>query len=424
MSSKWVPLLTTPVYDPRNVPVEEKKGATMGMSMTEKQGGSDVRQNTTRAEPLVDGSSARDPGAPYALTGHKWFTSAPMSDAFLTLAQTESGLSCFLVPRWLPDGSRNHGFMVQRLKEKAGDKSNASSEVEYDRAWGQLVGREGRGVSTIIEMVVHTRLDCALGSAALMRQAVRSAWSHAQHRIAFGTTLAASPLMAGVIADLALDTELAVASSLRMAAAFDHCSQPGATEEQQAFRRLGTAVTKYLVCKRAVGVVAEAMECHGGNGFVEEWNVARWFRQSPLNSLWEGSGNVQCLDILRTIAKEPLALPSFLRAVSSARGQLGAGFDAHLDELGSFAKRVARGEVSESDVSLRARSFIEALGFALEGHLLVEKGDEALLRFFRDTRVRDGATSAGDVGANRSYGSPALGSKLSSKTVQGVLDRQ
>jgi putative acyl-CoA dehydrogenase len=295
LAREWEPRLTSLVYEPGLQPPGEKAGALCGMAMTERQGGSDVRANLTRAEPAADGD--------YVVSGHKWFCSAPMCDAFLVLAQAPGGLSCFLLPRVLPDGERN-AFHIQRLKDKLGNRSNASAEIELDRAHAVLVGEEGRGIATIMEMVVHTRLDCVLGSAALMRRAVAEATHHAAYRSAFGKRLVEQPLMLNVLADLCVESEAATLTAIRLARAFD--------DAEQAFRRLATAVAKYWVCKRAPGLVAEALECLGGNGYVEESGLPRLFRESPLNSIWEGAGNVICLDVLRTLRREPESAESFL----------------------------------------------------------------------------------------------------------------
>lgn len=321
LMSEWQPRLASIRYDARFVPAGEKAGALIGMAMTEKQGGSDVRANTTQA--VADGSAGE-----YRITGHKWFCSAPMCDAFLVLAHAPRGLSCFLMPRWTPDGQRNH-FHIQRLKAKLGNRSNASSEVEFDAAWARRIGEEGRGVATILEMVQHTRLDCVIGSAALMRQAVVQAIHHCRHRAAFGKRLAAQPLMRNVLAELCLASEAATLLTFRLAHAFD----AGAADEQErGIARLATAVAKYSICKMGVVVVAEALECLGGNGYVEESMLPRLYREAPLNSIWEGSGNVICLDILRAIGKDPGALESLLRELRSARGG-DRRFDAALGRL-------------------------------------------------------------------------------------------
>src|SRR5437588_10744717 len=292
LAREWEPKILSSNYDPQFRPIQEKSGVLMGMGMTEKQGGSDVRANTTRAEQI---GNSRE----YLITGHKWFCSEPMCDAFLILAQASKGLSCFLLPRWTPSGERNH-FYIQRLKKKMGNRSNASSEVEFAGAWARLAGEEGRGVATIIEMVHHTRLDCAIAGAALMRQALVQALHHAQHREAFGKLLIDQPLMRNVLADLTIESEAATLFMARLASSFDaRESEP----RERAFSRIATAVGKYWLCKRACIQVGEALECLGGNGFVEESIMPRLYREAPLNSIWEGSGNVICLDILRALAK-------------------------------------------------------------------------------------------------------------------------
>jgi len=316
VAEDWVPRITAGRYDPAFRPAQEKAGVTIGMAMTEKQGGSDVRANTTRAEP------AGEVGW-YSLTGHKWFCSAPMCDAFLTLAYAEGGLTCFLVPRWLPDGSRNAGFRVMRLKDKLGDRSNASSEIEYHRALAQRLGEEGRGVATIIQMVQHTRLDCVIGSAQQMRGALAQALWHTAHRSAFQRRLIDQPAMAAVLADLAVESEAATALGLRLAQAFD---------EGDPVARLLTPIAKYWVCKRAPGFVYEAMECHGGAGYIEAGPMPRLFRQSPLNAIWEGSGNVIALDLLRAIGREPEGIEALHGFLAAQRGR-DAAYDAWVDAI-------------------------------------------------------------------------------------------
>src|SRR6266853_159002 len=286
VAERWEPLMTTLDYDPGLRPPAGKRGVLLGMAMTEKQGGSDVRANTTRAVPAgVDGE--------YLLTGHKWFCSAPMCDAFLVLAQAPGGLSCFLLPRVLDDGTRNQ-FHIQRLKDKLGNRSNASAEIELDGAWAVMVGEEGRGVRTIIDMVNITRLDCVIGSASLMRQAVAQSTHHTAHRSAFGRLLSEQPLMVNVLADIAVESEATTLLMMRLAGAFDRASDP----REYAFKRLALAVAKDWSTKRSIAVVAEALECHGGNGYVEESIMPRLYREAPLNSIWEGSGNVNALDVL------------------------------------------------------------------------------------------------------------------------------
>ena len=298
IAEEWIPKIVSRRYDPRFVPADDKVAVTFGMGMTEKQGGTDVRANTTKAEPVGAGG----PGAEYIVTGHKWFLSAPMSDAFLVLAQAPGGLTCFLMPRFLPDGSVNR-LHLQRLKSKLGNRSNASSEVEFHGCWARAIGEEGKGVATIIEMVTHTRLDCAVASAGLMRLALAHAIHHAEHRTVFQKKLIDQPLMMQVLADLTVDVEAATALVFRLARSFDRANDSRAA----AWRRLMTPITKYWVCKIAPGLVAEAMECLGGNGYVEDAPLARLYREVPVNSIWEGSGNVMALDVLRVLQREPEA---------------------------------------------------------------------------------------------------------------------
>ncbi|MGW6456761.1 acyl-CoA dehydrogenase family protein [Streptomyces sp. NPDC055078] len=355
LAAEWEPRLTSRIYSPELLPPASKSGNLVGMGMTEKQGGSDVRANTTAARPL-DGERASGTGE-YVLTGHKWFCSAPMSDAFLVLAQAPGGLTCFLVPRVLADGSRNV-FRIQRLKDKLGNRSNASGEVEFDGTWARRVGDEGRGVRTIIEMVAATRLDCVLGSAALMRQAVAQAVHHSAYRDAFGGPLIDKPLMRNVLADLALESEAATTLGLRLAAAYD-----SGTEDELAFLRLAVPAAKYWVTKRCTPLVGEALECLGGNGYVEESGMPRLLREAPLNSIWEGSGNVQALDALRALQREPRALNAFLTEVGLARGA-----DHRLD--GAIKDLLT--ELADLDaIEARARRVVERMALVLQGSLLV-----------------------------------------------------
>ncbi|HEV3281323.1 MAG TPA: isovaleryl-CoA dehydrogenase [Acidimicrobiales bacterium] len=353
VAARWEPMIGSTTYDPADVPASQKSGVTCGMALTEKQGGSDVRANTTRAEPEGDHAGRR-----YRLTGHKWFCSAPMSDAFLMLAQAERGISCFLVPRWLSDGSRNP-IRIQRLKDKLGDRSNASSEIELQGVTGELVGDEGRGVRTIIEMVNHTRLDCILGSASIMRQGVAEATWHAAHRSTFGKVLAEQPLMENVLADLAVESEAATASALRLARAYDGDGD----EHEMLLQRLLTPVVKYWTCKRAPQHAAEALECLGGNGYVEDSDLPRLFRQSPVNGVWEGSGNVICLDVLRALSREPDVMEAYWAEV--ARADTG---DARL------AQAVDDLHVDLSDTETfetRARAMVERMALVFQASLLV-----------------------------------------------------
>ncbi|MET8505163.1 acyl-CoA dehydrogenase family protein [Streptomyces sp. NPDC004787] len=372
LAAVYEPLLTSRTYDfGLRVPTA-KRGIIAGMSMTEKQGGSDVRANTTRAVP------AGEPGL-YALTGHKWFTSAPMSDVFLTLAQAPGGLSCFLVPRVLPDGSRNP-IRLQRLKDKLGNRSNASSEIEYEGALGRLVGEEGRGVATIIRMVNMTRLDCAISSASGMRLGLVQAVHHATHRSAFGARLVEQPLMTNVLADLAVEAEAATLAALRLAGAVDRAAAGDAEEDQ--LRRLGLAVTKYWVCKRAPVHAAEALECLGGNGYVEDSDLPRLYRESPLPSIWEGSGNVAALDVLRAMAKQPAAVEAFFAEVDRA-----AGADRRLDAAVGRLRKELAGLGDPAALQYRARRLVERLALVLQGSLLVRHGHPAVADAFCASRL-------------------------------------
>ena len=323
LAAQWVPLLVTREYDARDIPIEHKRGGLIGMGMTEKQGGSDVRANTTRAVRTADGS--------YRITGHKWFFSAPQCDAHLVLAQTDNGLSCFFMPRRLPDGARNAIF-IQRLKDKLGNRSNASSEVEFSSAWAYLLGEEGRGIPTILEMGTYTRLDCVIGSAGMMRQAVVQALHHAHHRKVFGTLLADQPLMRSVLADLALESAAATALALRLARAFDSDST-----REIALRRALTSAAKFWVCKRGCELAAEAMEVLGGNGYTEELPLARIMREMPVNSIWEGSGNIMCLDVLRAFAKTPATRDVVLEELIAVRG-FNRDFDAAFERFAALLR--------------------------------------------------------------------------------------
>jgi putative acyl-CoA dehydrogenase len=370
IADEWLPRITSNVYDRRFIPAAQKKGALIGMAMTEKQGGSDVRANTTRARPIGRGR----PGGEYLLTGHKWFCSAIMNDAFLTLAQTERGLSCFLVPRWKPDGTQNP-IAIQRLKDKLGNRSNASSEIEYRDTWAQLIGEEGRGVPTIIEMVAHTRLDCVIGSAALMRQAVTQAVHHAAHRRAFGKLLIDQPAMQNVLADLALECEASIALMLRLARAYDHAND----EHERAFARIATAVGKFWVCKRTPQHVGEALECLGGNGYVEESIMPRLYREAPLNSIWEGSGNVMCLDVLRAIQREPHSLEALITELRTAKGT-NADYDRLLAQIENQLR-------ATEDAELRARQIVENLALGLEICVLLRTDEPQIADAFIASRL-------------------------------------
>ncbi len=394
LAAEWESLVTATTYDPRLIPASEKGSAIAGMAMTEKQGGSDVRANTTVARALNGGGA----GAEYEITGHKWFCSAPMSDIFLVLAQTEEGLSCFLLPRILPDGSRNE-FHIQRLKDKLGNHSNASSEIELHNAWARMVGEPGRGVPTIIEMVGHTRLDCVIGAAAGMRSGVVNATHHAAHRSAFGKTLIDQPLMRNVLADLCVESEAATALAMRLARAYDEAdadAQAGENDtDAQLFKRLATAVGKYWTCKRAPNHAFESLECLGGNGYVEESGMPRLYREAPLASIWEGSGNVMSLDVLRALTRSPRSLEVFFGEVQQAQGA-DARLDARVEELqGQFAG-------DPTTLETRARRVVEDMALCLQGSLLVRHAAPAVADAFCASRL------AGDGGLE--YGTLPAGS--------------
>jgi putative acyl-CoA dehydrogenase len=373
LAAEYEPLLTSRTYDPGLRVPTAKAGLLAGMGMTEKQGGSDVRANTTVATPTSNGT--------WTLRGHKWFTSAPMCDLFLVLAQAPGGLSCFLVPRVLPDGTRN-AFRIQRLKDKLGNRSNASSEPEFDGTLAHLVGEEGRGVRTILEMVAMTRLDCVIGSAAGMRAAVAQAAHHATHRSAFGGRLVDKPLMRNVLADLQVESEAATTLMLRLAGAVDRAAC--GDDDEQAFKRLAVAVGKYWVCKRQPAVVAEALECLGGNGYVEESGMPRLYREAPLNSIWEGSGNVQALDVLRAMTREPASVEAFFAELDRARGA-----DPRLDDAVVGLKA---GLADLEDVESRARRLVERMALVLQGSLLVRHAPAPVADAFCASRL------AGDWG--------------------------
>jgi putative acyl-CoA dehydrogenase len=374
LAGRFEPLLAAPEYDFGLRAPDTKRGLLAGMSMTEKQGGSDVRANTTRAV------QAGDRG--YALTGHKWFTSAPMGDLFLVLAQAPGGLSCFLLPRVRPDGTRN-GMHLQRLKDKLGNRSNASAEVEYDQALAWLVGEEGLGVRTIIEMVNMTRLDCVLGAATGMRAGVTLAAHHARYRMAFGRALADQPLMASVLADLAIESEATTTAAFRLAGATDRAAR--GDEQEAAFRRLALAATKYWACKRAPGHAAEALECLGGNGYVEESGMPRLYREAPLGSIWEGSGNVAALDVLRALTRQPETAEALFAELDQA-----AGTDARLDQA---VTRLRKDLADPAEA--RARQLAEAVALTLQGALLVRYAPPAVADAFAASRLADDSSSWG-----------------------------
>jgi putative acyl-CoA dehydrogenase len=386
IAAEWEPKMEVYGYDQRFVPVPEKESILFGMAMTEKQGGSDVRANTTRAVAVGDGE--------YEIFGHKWFCSAPMCDAFLILAQTDAGPTCFVLPRWKPDGTRN-AFHLQRLKDKLGNRSNASSEVEFHGAYAKRLGDEGRGVPTIIEMVGHTRLDCVIGAAAGMRVAVEQASWQTAHRSAFGKLLADQPLMRNVLADLALESEAATVTAMRLARAYDD-------PDQAAFKRIGTAVAKYWTCKRAVPHAAEALECFGGNGFVEESGMPRIYREAPLNGIWEGSGNVISLDVLRALVKTPETFEAFFAEVEEASGA-DARLDAYVDET--------KNEFAEPEtLEVRARRVVERMALSLQGSLLVRHSPPAVADAFVASRL------SGDSG--RGFGTLPAGTDFAA-----IIDR-
>ncbi len=373
---EWEQKILSPEYDPRFAPAAQKSGVLLGMGMTEKQGGSDVRANTTAAERI---GNSRE----YLITGHKWFCSAPMCDAFLVLAQAPKGLSCFFLPRWTPEGERNR-FHIQRLKNKLGNRSNASSEVEFSGAWARLVGEEGRGVPAIIEMVHHTRLDCAIAAAGLMRQALTQAVHHANHRKAFGRRLIEQPLMQNVLADLTLESEAATLLMARLAHSFDARE---ASEQERSFGRLATAVAKFWLCKRVPVQVGEALECLGGNGYVEESIMPRLYREAPLYSIWEGSGNVMCLDILRAISKDPATLEAFTAEIRRA-----AGADRRFDEFlaqmePTLMRQVKSGENGAGEAEGQARVLAEKMALALEASLVLRHSSSAVAEAFCAARL-------------------------------------
>ena len=386
----WLPKLFSRVYDQRFAPVAGKTGALMGMGMTEKQGGSDVRANATRAEPVAGEDRV------YRLVGHKWFFSAPMCDAFLVLAQAPGGLSCFFLPRWTPDGELN-ALRLQRLKDKLGDRSNASSEVEFEGAWARLVGEEGRGVATILETATFTRLDCVVASAGLMRQAVAQATWHAAQRTAFERRLLEQPLMANVLADLALEQEAATALAMRLARAFDRRGDP----QEAALRRLLTPAAKYWVCKRLAPLAAEAIEVLGGNGYVEESVMPRLYRQAPLNSIWEGAGNLMALDALRALARAPAAREALAAELASARGG-----DARLDRYTAETLQALETPGEEA----AARRLCERVALAMQGALLVRFAPAAVAEGFCASRL------AGESGR-------AFGALPEGLDIQAIIDR-
>lgn len=370
IANEWLPKVLSNEYDPRFLPASEKRGATVGMAMTEPQGGSDVRSNITFAEKLNDSGE-------YKITGRKWFCSAPMSDAFLVLAQTGTGLSCFLMPRFRPHGSKN-ALYFQRLKDKLGNRSNASSEVEFHEAYARIIGEEGRGVANIMEMVRHTRLDCAVGSAGTLRRAVAECIHHCAHRQAFGKLLIEQPLMQNLLADLALESEAASALAFRLARGFDESKTDA---HARVFTRAATAIGKFWICKRAVFAVSEAVEVLGGNGYVEESVLPRMYRDIPVNSIWEGSGNVQCLDVLRSMKKEPESIEAVMNELKVARGQNGV-YDKFVASLpDEFA--------GADDLEFRARRIVEKTALVLQASCLLRQAPDFVAEAFCVSRLAD-----------------------------------
>jgi putative acyl-CoA dehydrogenase len=378
IEAEWMPRILSTQYDRRDIPAHEKTGSMIGMFMTEKQGGSDVRANSTVAVPVatrMEGNPDTAPGSEYLLTGHKFFCSAPMCDAFLVLANTQGmGISCFLVPRWQPDGSRNNIF-IQRLKDKLGNRSNASTEMEFEDTYAVMVGAEGRGIRTIIEMVTGNRLYCAMSSAGLMRQALVQALHHCSNRSAFQKRLIDQPLMKNVLADMAVEVEAALALGLRVAQAMDNASDPA----EAAMARIGTAVAKYWNTKRCPMLVVEALECHGGPGYVEESIMPRLYREAPLNSIWEGSGNIMGLDVLRAMNREPDAMPSFLAELEQARGN-NSNLDRAIDDLNNELQ-------DQEGLEGRMRMITEMMALTLQGALLTQHGPSAIADAFCASRL-------------------------------------
>jgi len=366
LAKEWIPKITRPEYDKRFIPSGEKSSLMVGMAMTEKQGGSDVRSNETEAV-LIEADK-------YLLTGHKWFCSAPMLDAFLTLAQTPKGLTCFFVPRFKPDGTKNN-FYIQRLKDKLGNRSNASSEIEYKETWAVRIGEEGRGISTILEMVHHTRLDCSTAAVGIMRQSLTQALHHTRHRVAFGKHLIDQPLMKNVLADLTVEWDAALRMVFRVARSYDESNDP----DEASFARLAVAVTKYWTNKRCSYVVNEAMECLGGAGYVEESNLPLMYREAPLNGIWEGSGNVICLDVLRTIKREPRAIELFLAQLEKVKGA-DSRFDKSIDSLKSEFTDL-------NHLEYRARIITEKMALCLQGSLMLDSEKSHITEVFLGTRL-------------------------------------
>ncbi|MBK8119982.1 MAG: isovaleryl-CoA dehydrogenase [Sulfuritalea sp.] len=393
IAREWLPLLLSRDYDQRFIPATKKRGALIGMGITEKQGGSDVRANMTRAEPAGDGI--------WRLTGHKWFLSAPMCDAFLVTAQSPKGLSCFFVPRWTPDGRLNE-IRIQRFKDKLGDRSNAGTEAEFWGSQGWLVGEEGRGIPTVLEMGVYTRLDCAIGSTGIMRAALSQALHHTSLRSAFGKLLRQQPLMMNVLADMALETEAATALSLRLARAFD-AQQEDNDGAETLLRRILTPVAKFWICKRCPTLVAEAMEVHGGNGYVDEGPMPRLFRQSPLNSIWEGSGNVMCLDTLRAMERHPRSVEVLAAEIAPALGK-----DRAFDR---FVAKLKDGLNNPQDIEIRSRELTQGIALAMQGALLLCHAPAPVAEAFCASRLTPGHCGG------------AFGTLPAASDFKGLIDR-
>ena len=381
LEAQWLPKVLSNQYDDRDIPIDQKLGGTIGMFMTEKQGGSDVRANSTRAKPV---SSSVGNGSEYLLTGHKYFCSAPMCDAFLVLANTDVGLSCFLVPRWKPNGERN-SFFIQRLKDKLGNRSNASSEIELDNTLGTMIGEEGKGIKTILDMVIGNRIYCAVSSASLMRQAVVQVLHHVSHRSAFQKRLIDQPLMRNVVTDMVLESEAALNLSLRVARAVDN---QNSNEDERSFARISTAISKYWVTKRAPYLIFEALECHGGPGYIEESVMPRLYREAPLNSIWEGSGNVMCLDVLRALQRDKNALPALFKELDLAKGA-NRNFDVSLDDLKSKLE-------SSKGIETEARLITEKMACLIQASIFIRSGQREKISAFCDSRL--GSTWSGAFG--------------------------
>ena len=381
LEAQWLPKVLSNEYDDRDIPIDQKLGGTIGMFMTEKQGGSDVRANSTRAKPVCSNVGN---GSEYLLTGHKYFCSAPMCDAFLVLANTDVGLSCFLVPRWKPNGERN-SFFIQRLKDKLGNRSNASSEIELDNTLGTMIGEEGKGIKTILDMVIGNRIYCAVSSASLMRQAVVQVLHHVSHRSAFQKRLIDQPLMRNVVTDMVLESEAALNLSLRVARAVDN---QNSNEDERSFARISTAISKYWVTKRAPYLIFEALECHGGPGYIEESVMPRLYREAPLNSIWEGSGNVMCLDVLRALQRDKNALPALFKELDLAKGA-NRNFDVSLDDLKSKLE-------SSKGIETEARLITEKMACLIQASIFIRSGQREKISAFCDSRL--GSTWSGAFG--------------------------